>query len=129
AQGQVRGADGAEAAGEAVTARRQPVRQPGRGPDRRFAEVRRGPEAQYGAGYAIAGSGGDDQQLVLFGLEGLGTHPGTHAGSLDFEPCAEALLADQPDGAGAAGFRLVEEMGTHVKSLRYSKAYALISRP
>ena len=62
-------------------------------------------------------------------LEALAAHPGADGGRLDFEPGGIALLADQPDGAGTAGLRLVEKMGTHVKSLRYSKAYALIRRP
>ena len=38
------------------------------------------------------------------------------------------MLANQPDGSRAAGFGLVEKVGTHIKILRYSKAYALAHR-
>jgi hypothetical protein len=52
--------------------------------------------------------GRDEQDLVFFGLEALCRDPGPDRSRLHFEPGAQSVFADQPDGARPGGFRLVE---------------------
>ena len=102
-------ADRAEAAREAVLARRQPVREPGRRPERGFGEVGDGAQAQHGARDAVARGRRNQHELLFLGLEALGLEPGTHGGRLHFEPAAQALLAHQPDGARTSRFGFTEQ--------------------
>ena len=127
-QRELRGTDDAERARKAVTPGRQPIGQPGRGPQSGFRQVGRRTEAKCSPGDGIAGSRGNQQQLLLFRRKTLGPGPGAHRGRLHLEPVGQALLADQPDGSRTGRFGFVEKVGAHAKSLSDQRGYALMHK-